>query len=171
MNRKILLIGLACAVAIMALVSGYLYARQTPRYSLYQLKKALLARDMEAINFYADLDGIADKMVERIFAKATGGNDRQEESGGRGNRLKDMLREYLPSVKRDFKEQSKKQLLSYLDDEKWRQALESTSVWMLTIEEEGNSARVLIDKKPRFFVTRVAEGHWRITEIVFNDKK
>jgi hypothetical protein len=163
LSKRIRLLSLILIALILFGGGAFFYARETPRYSIYLLKRALLAQDMEQVTRYADMDRIVEATVERAFGKM----DREAARGteGRFNK-REFLRQALPSLKKGLKEQARGQILAYLSDAKVRQSLEKATIWMFRIDQEGERAHVSYDGKERFLMERApGGGYWRIVDV------
>ena len=121
---------------------------------------------MEDVLKYADVDRIADSVVERAFKKVEkeGGAE-----GGLSERLgkKEFLKQAIPSIKKNLKEQAQNQLIAYLKDDKVREAIKKTTVWMLQIRQEGDRARVSYGDKGRFVMEQASGGFWRVVDVLW----
>ncbi len=169
MKRKFLLIPLIVVVVAAAAGGLWVYARETPRYALYQLKRALVARDMDRAFLYIDLDTLTETMATAMFGTEEKSTEADRKSAD-GLLRKDMLRELLPSLKKTFKEQAKDQLLAYIGDEKTIRSIDDTTVWAFEIDAHDTTATVLLKKKPLFVMQKGPGGQWRITEIIFKKR-
>ena len=73
-NKRIILLFSMSLVFIIALGIGFLFVKETPRYSLYWFKKAILDRDAESALKYLDTDSIVGNMVKDM----SGGDDKEQ---------------------------------------------------------------------------------------------
>jgi hypothetical protein len=159
-------------VLIAVPVIGYIFTKDTPRYSLYWFKKAILEHDAESALKYLDTDSIVDNMVKDMSAeedkKRASSKDRSE--GSMKNIGKDIIMQNLPAIKAQLREQLKSAIISY-NNKTALDNLNKANVFGLRITMEGNTAMVKIRGKDKvaFMMAKSAEGHWRIT--AFNLKE
>jgi hypothetical protein len=157
---------------IIALGIGYIFIKETPRYSLYWFKKAILDRDAESALKYLDTDSIVDNMVKDMSGEEEKEKvqSKDQSKGSMNNIGKDIIMQNLPVIKAQLREQLKSVIVSYND----RAALDNlnkASVFGLQIAQEGDTALVKIRGKDKvaFKMVKSSEGHWRI--IAFNLKE
>jgi hypothetical protein len=154
---------------IIILGIGYVFIKETPRYSLYWFKKAILDRDAESALKYLDIDSIVDNMVKDMF----GGEDKEkaqskdQSKGSMKNIGKDVIMQNLPAIKTQLREQLKFAILSY-NDRTVLDNLNRASVFGLQITMEGDMALVKIRGRDKvaFKMAKSSENQWRI--IAFN---
>jgi len=144
---------------------AFLYVQKTPRYSLYQLKNALVAKDTGMIFKYIDVESITDNLANRFFAHIEKKSEKGREGASR-SAGKDMFLRALPAMKNDLKRQMKDQLKLYIEDEQWLNAVKKTSIWIFDVKTDGNMAQIIVNKKPRFIMVKTPEGYWKITDIM-----
>ncbi len=145
--------------------AAFLYARGTPRYSLYMLKRALVAQDGGQVFRYADMDRIADAAVEKVFKDVGKPGDGPGNTAGRFDK-KEFLRRALPSLKQNLQEQARAQIIAYLQDDKVREAIDGATIWAFQIRQEGGRAVVSYGNKERLAMERAEAGtYWRVVEI------
>ena len=159
-------------VLIIALGIGYIFIKETPRYSLYWFKKAILEHDAESALKYLDTDSIVDNMLkdmpgEEDKAKA---QSKDQSKGSMKNIGKDIIMQNLPAIKEQLREQLRSAIISYNN----RDALDNlnkASVFGLQITMEGDIALVKIRGKDKvaFKMAKSSEGRWRI--VSFNLKE
>lgn len=168
-NKKFIVFLSLLFVFVIAVCTAYFFIKETPRYSLYWLKKAILEHDAEGALKYLDTDSIVDNMVkdmpgeeerERVQSKNQSENSMK-------NIGKDVIMQNLPAIKVQLREQLKSAIISYnntaaLDN------LNKASVFGLRITMEGDVALVKTWGKDKmaFKMTKSSEGHWRI--VAFN---
>ncbi len=160
-----ILIGSACAALILLAVFAFLYARTTPHYSLYMLKKAIVNRDAGQVLRYLDTDSILDNMAKDVFARM----DKKEPPRNKFEQHmraagKDVAAQLLPQLKAQMGESITNLLLSYNDEQLFGN-LRRATVFALTVTTHGNTADVRQRGKDRisFTMAKSPEGHWRIT--------
>jgi hypothetical protein len=167
-KKYIFLLVTLCILAV-ALSLSFIFIRETPRYSLYWFKKAILEHDAEGALKYLDTDSIVDNMVKDM----SGGEDKEkaksknQSDDSMKNIGKDIIMQNLPAIKVQLREQLKSAIISY----KNRAALDNlnnASVFGLRITMEGDVALVKIRGKDKtaFKMAKASEDRWRI--IAFN---
>ncbi len=171
-SKKIVLFILVLFVLIVAAGIACIFVRETPRYSLYWFKRAILEHDAENAIKYLDIDSIVDNMVKDMSSE--GDKERVQPKGQSESSMKnigkDIIMQNLPTIKVQLREQLKSAITSYNN----RTALDNlnkASVFGLNITMEGDTALVKIRGKDNtaFKMARSSEGHWRI--IAFNLKE
>ena len=149
------------ALLICAVIAGFSYAKKTPRYSLYMLKKAIIERDTATALKYLDTDMIIDN-----FAKTHLSNTGQEGGGLRGKVVKNVIMQNLPSIKRQLKEQPHVYMSIFITDETVSK-LKKLTILAFKISTEGKSASVDIrgSDKINLKMEQTPRGHWKVTAI------
>ena len=159
-------------VLIIALSIGYIFIKETPRYSLYWFKKAILKRDAESALKYLDTDSIVDNMVKDMSSAEDRGKaqSKDQSEGSMKNIGKDVIMQNLPAIKAQLREQLKSVIISY-NNHTVLDNLNKASVFGLQISMEGDIALVKIwgKDKTAFKMVKSPEGYWRI--IAFNLKE
>jgi hypothetical protein len=163
-KKRIIVFSFVLFALMVALGIGYIFIKETPRYSLYWFKKAILDRDAESALKYLDTDSIVDNMVKEKM------QSRDQSKGSMKNIGKDIIRQNLPAIKEQLREQLKSAIVSY-NDRTILDNLNKASVFGLQITMEGDMALVKIRGKDKtvFKMVKSSEGHWRI--IAFNLKE
>jgi hypothetical protein len=164
-GKSVIIVCSILLVLVIALGTGYLFIKETPRYSLYWFKKAILDRDAENALKYLDIDSIVDNMVKDMSS----GNDKEKaqpkdpSKGSMKNIGKDVIMQNLPTIKTQLREQLKSAIVSY-NDRTVLDNLNRASVLGLEITEEGDMALVRIRGKDKtaFKMVKAPGGHWRI---------
>jgi hypothetical protein len=168
-NKRIILLFSMSLVFIIVLGIGFLFVKETPRYSLYWFKKAILDRDAESALKYLDTDSIVDNMVKDM---SRGDDKAQVQSKDSSNESmenigKAVIMQNLPAIKSQLREQLKSAIVSY-NDRTVLDNLNKASVLGIQIIMEGDMALVKIRGRDKvaFKMAKSPEGHWRI--IAFN---
>jgi hypothetical protein len=171
-NKRLVVFLSILFVVVIALGIGYIFIKETPRYSLYWFKKAILEHDAESAVKYLDIDSIVDNMVKDMSGEEDKEKARSKDrsEGPMKNIGKDVIMQNLPTIKVQLREQLKSAIVSYNN----RTALDNlnkASVFGLHITMEGDVALVKIWGKDKvaFRMAKSSEGHWRI--IAFNLKE
>jgi hypothetical protein len=154
---------------IIALGIGYIFIKETPRYSLYWFKKAVLDRDAERALKYLDTDSIVDNIAKDMSGEEDKEKVQSKNQSKRSmnNIGKDIIMQNLPAIKAQLREQLKSAILSY-NDRTVLDNLNKASVFGLQITMEGDMALVKIRGRDKvaFKMAKSSEGHWMI--ISFN---
>jgi hypothetical protein len=170
-KRFIVYFFLLCALIIAGGIS-YFFVRETPRYSLYWFKKAILDHNAEDALKYLDINSIVDNMVKEMSGEndTKGGEPKDKPERSTRNIGRDVIMQNLPAIKEQLREQLKSAIDSY-NDKTALDNLSKASVFGLQITMEGNIALVKIRGKDKvaFKMTRSPEGYWKI--ISFNLKE
>lgn len=172
-HKKRFVVFLSILIVLIAVPGiGYIFIKDTPRYSLYWFKKAILEHDAESALKYLDTDSIVDNMVKDMSAEEGKKKAQQKDQseGSMKNIGKDIIMQNLPAIKAQLQEQLKSAIISY-NNKAVLDNLNKASVLGLRITMEGNTAMVKIRGKDKvaFTMAKSAEGHWRIT--AFNLKE
>jgi hypothetical protein len=164
-KKGLIVIGsISLALAVLAILA-FVYARTTPYYSLYMLKKAIVDRNAQAVLKYLDTDSILDNMAKDVFAriekKEPPRNKFEEHMRAAG---KDFAAQLLPQLKAQMGESITNLLHSYNDEQLFGN-LRKATVFALAVTTHGNTAEVRQRGKDRisFTMAKAPEGHWRIT--------
>jgi hypothetical protein len=168
-NKSLILLSSLLLVFIIALGTGYLFVKETPRYSLYWFKKAILDHNAESALKYLDIDSIVDNMVKDMSGGEDKGKVQSKDPSKESmkNIGKDIIMQNLPTIKTQLREQLKSAIVSY-SDRAVLDNINTASVLGLQIAMEGDMALVKIwgRDKVAFKMAKSPEGHWRI--IAFN---
>jgi hypothetical protein len=186
--RKYFLILLFVAlVAGLALGTYYyfFYWRETPRFALWQMVRAIQANDTQTLFQYVDLQSIADNLAEKssgdvdswLLQKGFGASPAEDDVSRLARSLtKKFARFITPKVIAALEPQIKAGVEKYLQE---LNTLEKAGLSALPAkaeihQEDGVAAVTLTDpgsgKKFHFRMARPAEGDkWRIVEINYPD--
>jgi hypothetical protein len=140
-------------------------SKDTPRYSLNELRSALLNHDAPTALRYIDVDSIVDCMANDMFlkyeAKAASPLAMLGLTAGR-----EAARIIMPGVKELARAQVTKAITSP-DEGDYFAYIRKGSVWYLTIDVGGQTAWVAPKGTSdiRFRMQQVPDGYWRIVEI------
>jgi len=166
-KKRLIVIASVCIVPIIVAIAAFLYARTTPYYSLYMLKKAIVSRDAREVLKYLDTDSILDNMARDVFTRM----DKKEAPRNRFEQHmrsagKDLAAQLLPQLKAQMGEAITNLLLSYNDEELFGN-LRRATVFALAVTTHGDTAEVRQRGKDRVSFTMARtpspNTHWRIT--------
>ncbi len=156
------------AFILAALAVAFFFVRETPTYSLFMLKRAIIDHDAEKAMRYIDTDRIVDRIVADTFSA-------DETSGPTGhNRWQTMMRKVgkeaiiqnLPAIKVQLREQLKSMIHSY-NDETILAYLNKATVFAIPITVDGDKAYGVIPAKKeiRFEMARSGNPRWKIVAV------
>jgi hypothetical protein len=147
---------------------GYYSIKETPRYSLYWFKKAILDHDAESALRYLDIDSIVDNMMKDMSGEEDKDRARQkaQPESPTKNIGRDIIRQNLPAIKEQLREQLESAIVSY-NDRTVLDNLSNASVFGLRITMEGDVALVKIwgKNKVAFKMAKSPEGQWKIISL------
>jgi hypothetical protein len=142
----------------------------TPRYSLGELRNALLNHDADGALKYVDVDSIVARMVEDAFLPRESGAKTDLDALGLalGRSIASaMLPQATVLIRKGI------YVAIESDDQLgYFSSIRKASIWYFTIEEKGNIAVVTPrgDDKVRFKMERTDKGYWRITELILKNR-
>lgn len=156
-----------CAVLAVGSISGYIYFRTTPYYSLHRLKQAIVERNAPEVLKYLDTDSIIDNMAKDAITRmdkkgsARGRFDEKMQDAG-----KDVVRQLVPQLKKQIGD-ALTALLMTSNDDKLFANLRRATVFGLAIDIKDGTAEVHERGKSEvsFTMRKAPEGHWRINWI------
>lgn len=171
-KKKLIILSSILFALIILGIAGFLAIHNTPRYSLYWFKKAILEHDAESALKYLDIDSIVDNMVKDIFDKPEQEKEpsKNQREAPMKNIGKDIIMQNLPAMKIQLKEQLESAIISY-NDQTALNNLSRANVLGLAITMDGDLALVKIRGKDKvaFKMAKSPEGNWKI--VAFNLKE
>jgi hypothetical protein len=164
-RKKFVIFAPLLVIFLVVLGISYIFIKETPRYSLYWFKKAILEGDAEGVLKYLDTDSIVDNMVKDMSAE----DDKEKTQPGHEQEVpmknigRDIIMQNLPTIKEQLRDQLKSFITSY-NDRAILDNLKKASVFGLDITMEGDTALVKIRGRDKvaFKMAKPPEGHWRI---------
>ena len=149
---------LCLIIIIGVLVSGFFWVRETPRYSLYKFKRAILNHDADAALKYLAIDSIIENGLKQMPDSHAGGSKK--------NISKDIIVQNLPAIKQQLHEQLRSAIMSY-NDQATLEKLRKASVLGVRIRQKGDTAIVNVIGKDQtaFTMAKSKEGYWKITSL------
>jgi hypothetical protein len=139
--------------------------RDTPRYSLEQLKTALVNHDAETALRYIDVESVVDRFIKE---KLSDYGTRTDDPLGLSAvvRANDISAFAKPIFVRMGKEALRKAVTS--DDPDFFNDLRRVSVWYFSVTNEGETALVepRFKSNVKFRMARGEDDHWKIIEII-----
>lgn len=170
-KKYVLFLSMLCIIVVVLGVS-FIFIKETPRYSLYWFKKAILERDAESALKYLDIDRIVDSMVKDMSGEGDKEitHPKNQSESSMKNIGKDVIMQNLPAIKAQLREQLKSAIISY-NNRTVLDNLNKASVFGLRITMKGDVALVKIRGKNEtaFEMAKSSEGHWRIIALYLRE--
>ena len=164
MVKKVIIIFILAAVI---LSGGFYFIKGTPRYSLYQIRKAVRDHDSISFNKYVDVD----RVVSSLFDTASKNIDdeiNKDSMEGFGMQIAQAM---LPALKEELKNEINKNIEEISNE--GSNGIADSSI--KNIVREGKSANVVIlntkNEELRMAMVQTPERYWRIVSIDFDDYK
>lgn len=147
-------------VVLMVLGSSYYYFKGTPRYSLWQTKKAIQDHDSISFNKYVDVDRIVSSLTDEGSKSLE--SEMNSSADSLGELGKSMVKAFLPAIKDGLKNSINKSIEEISDGK--QNAFAETKI--KEIKREGKSANVTLlnskNEEIRLSMIKIPEGHWKI---------
>lgn len=167
MTMKKIIISVIALVLVLG--GAFYYFVGTPKYSLYQLKKAITNHDSTTFNKYVDVDRVTGNLIE------TASKDFDEEMKKQYNPFgsfgKGLLDAMLPALKEQMKSGINKGIEEISSDKDNK----LVSVKVQDVIMEGKSAKVTLinsNNEPiKVSMIQTPERYWKIVSIDFDDFK
>ncbi|MDD3607286.1 MAG: DUF2939 domain-containing protein [Candidatus Moranbacteria bacterium] len=166
MAKKII-IGL---VAIAVILGGtFYYFKGTPKYSLYQLKKAIASHDSSKFNQYVDVDRVVQNLMDTAVKEFD--EEMAEDDNPFGDFGKGIMQAMMPSLKEGLKNSINQGIeeISENKDNKY------SKIEIQEIIKEGKSANITLinqdNETIKLNMIQMPERYWRIVGINFDDFK
>ncbi|MFH0813236.1 MAG: hypothetical protein V2A69_10440 [Pseudomonadota bacterium] len=157
---------------------GYYYWTGTPRYSLYQMGKAIKNHDSETFLLYLDIDRIVDGLAESTSKKVEDNVSPPSPSESSkherlSRRSRDIVRALLPQVLKSLKPILKKQIQKVVEEVGRKNKISPLAFCMLSdIEKKGGIAEVRVKTKKEqtfhFTMERTPQRIWKVVGIDIN---
>jgi hypothetical protein len=162
--HKIALIILGAALWI---ISGCA-APGTPRYSLSELRTALLNHDADTALRYIDVDSITDHLAEDVLNRHGTSDDVLTSLGvSAGRSMRPLL---LPIIRETVRKQVRRAISSTTDNGYFGY-IRKAHVFYLNVTMEGDG-KAFVEPKGKsdiaFRMARTEQGHWKIVELILN---
>jgi len=172
--KKLLLFLLILVAVIILGWSGYYYWQGTPRYSLYQMAKAIKNNDPQTFLVYIDMDQVLEGLVAEPFEEmrrkfspnADSKAPPQKESFRRNKRLQGIISQLAQVLKPELEQQ----LIRAIQDIEQKDRISPFSFAFLSqVREEGNKAQVTVrapkDETYQFTMERMPEKVWKVIKL------
>ena len=111
MKKRIVSIASALIIILLICYFGYSYWTRTPKYSLYQIAKAIQHHDIELFNKHVDVNTVANRLIDDLIISAPKQKEEEETSewGKMGQELgKGLINLMKPRLAEIMKEQIEK---------------------------------------------------------------
>jgi len=187
-RHKILL---STGIVIVILTVGFFYARTTPHYSLYLLKRAIENHNPDEALKYINLDSIVDNLGKSFFGKEQEGGGQR---GGQGPSMKGLVAEAMPGIKESIKGSFRASVAGHSGEKQKENTaiqahknngpfigkievesfdvrkLKETTFRDIKVQKEGKSAIVSLKKNPgiKAKMIQTDNGYWQVVEIILS---
>jgi Protein of unknown function (DUF2939) len=166
MTKKIII---GAIVSVLVLGGTFYYIQGTPRYSLYQTKKAIQDHDSTTFNKYVDVDRIVTSLTDEGFKSVE--NEMNSSANSLGALGKGLVTAFLPALKVGLKESINKSIEEISDGK--QNAFAEAKV--KEVKQEGKSANVILlnskNEEIRLSMIQTPERYWRVVGVNFDDFK
>jgi hypothetical protein len=179
LGRRFLVYGVVF-FAIILTGTGFLhYLQGTPRYSLYQMGKAIRDHDSERFGTFLDIDKIVDGLVKSTVKEVEDNVSQHEPSGSPSQdekiarRERDLVTTLMPQVAKALKPILKKQIHIAVEQIGRKNNVSPLGICILSeVEKKGEVAevRVKAGKKKiyHFTMERTPQRLWKVVNIDIN---
>jgi hypothetical protein len=165
-------------VILLLLVSGFLYVRTTPYYSIYQLAGAVNNHDPEKALKFIDVDSIVENLVKNLSANehALKPSTRKAIIAGISMNMasiKEGITQYIITSIRsgDSGNATKQESAGGIGFGNFNiNRIHKNIIWDLDVTTKGTTAFVRMKDKPerKVRMIRTPEGYWKIVEIIID---
>lgn len=163
MKKLIILVGIILVVA----VTGFVYAKGTPQYSLYQLRKAIENHDADTAMRYFDVDSIVDHQINDIIGQDKKKPTSEFEQMG-NNIVRERMAKVIPTIKETLKSQFKNNITTPSDDETPVNIIRKGKYSDFEITMIGEIA--ILSRKDNidigFKMVKSSGGYWKIVQLM-----
>ena len=157
-----------CLVAVV-LGGGFYYFAGTPKYSLYQLKKAIGNHDSMTFNKYVDVDRVTGNLLDT--ASQSFDEEMKKEDNPFGEFGNSLLQSMIPALKEKMKSEINKGIEEISEDKDNKYA----EIKIESVVKEGKSAKVSLKNSDnetiRLDMIQTPDRYWKIVGINFDDFK
>lgn len=164
--KKLILITIALLVII---GSSYYYFKGTPRYTLWQTRKAIQEHDSITFNKYVDVDRVVGSLTDEGSKSIE--SEMNSSADSLGKLGKGMVNAFLPLFKEGLKNSINKSI-EEISDGKQNAFAEAK---LKEIKQEGKSANITLlnvkNEEIRLSMVQTPERYWKIVGINFDDFK
>lgn len=164
--KKLILIPIA---VIVILGASYYYFEGTPRYSLWQTKKAIQDHDSISFNKYVDVDRIVNSLTDEGSKSIE--SEMNSSSDSLGELGRGMIKAFLPMFKDSLKNSINKSIEEISNGNK--NAFAEAKI--KEIKQEGKSANIVLlnskNEEIRLSMIQTPERYWKVVGVNFDDFK
>ncbi len=163
-------LGIVFAIIAASSVAAWYFLSGTPEYSLYQLSRAIQAKDAEAAQRYIDLDRVADEATDTVIDFA-----RSKTSVGRPQLAQGLIELLLPALKAGVRDKFRTQLRETVEGGRTESRFLSIPAQLadfrtrVRVERTGKSVVVSITKGTevvsKFRMVHKLDRHWQIVAL------
>ena len=158
------------AVVVLVVVgSSFYYFKGTPRYSLWQTKKAIQDHDSISFNKYVDVDRIVNNLTDEGSKSIE--SEMNSSADSLGELGKGLVKAFLPTIKEGLKNSINKSI-EEISDGKQNIFAEAK---IKEIKKEGKSANIILlnskNEEIRLNMIKTPEGYWKVVGVNFDDFK
>lgn len=159
------------SIIIVIVVSGFVYAKGTPQYSLYQLRKAIKNHDADTAMRYFDVDSIVVSQINDIVGGQGKKNPINELNQVENNIIKERMAKAIPVIKETFKNQFIASITTPSDEETPVSIIKKGKFSDFEIDVLGEMA--ILSRKDNinigFKMVKTKEGYWKIVQLMTPD--
>ena len=175
MRYKVLIIS---GVILLLLVSGFLYVRTTPYYSIYQLAGAVNSHDPDKALKYIDVDSIVEGLVKNLSANENALKPASRKAIITGismnmASIKEGITQYIITSIRSGNDGSaaKRESAGGIGLGNFNiNSIQKNIIWDLDITTKGTTAFVSMKGEPgrKARMIRTPEGYWKFVEVIID---
>ena len=161
---------------VLGVWAGYYYWQGTPRYSIYQMAKAIKNNDPQTFLRYVDVDqvfeGIVDSTMKNARGKKSPDSDStasgSEEPSGAEKKIKNMIAQVAKALSPALEQQAIR-AINNMDPEQRDQVSPFAAAFLSQVTREGDKAQVMVkvSKKDTYQCTmeKTPERFWKIVKL------
>ena len=173
-SKLLIVLLIVLGVILVAVVGAFMYAKSTPQYSLYKMDQAVKSKDYETFSKYFNVDAVIDDLLDKALEASKQEIAKTYPSGSQESEVaqkyaKDLLDKLAPQMKKQAKEEIKKQVESGKFIEDYSQPNIINAFTNTKVKMEGNDAVVTVtDPKTKNSVSfrmRKKASYWEIYKI------
>jgi len=157
-------------IIFLVAVAGFVYAKSTPQYSLYQLRKAIANHDADTAMRYFDVDSIVDNQINDFVGQDKKKTTNDFEQKG-SNIVKERMATIIPIFKETMKRQFKNNITTPSDEETPVNIIKKGSFSDFEINMVGEMT--ILFRKDNidigFRMVKTKEGYWKIVQLMRPD--
>ena len=156
--------------------AGYYYWKETPRYSLYQMAKAIKNNDPQTFFLYVDMDQVFESIVDSTMKDARGKKlpdsdptaSEPEEPSGADKKFKNMIAQVAKAL-RPALEQQAIRAINNMDPEQRDRISPFAFAFLSHVKREGSKAQVTVRASKgetyQFTMERTPEQVWKMVKL------